>query len=600
MVTHSIRDSSGSVSERDGLPTAGSFCSRYSLLNCILRFFLVSFLALLIDCFSMSYKKKADANRDALFGGASAAAAPKAPKSSSSNNSSSRAATTSSSSTTSSRGYQSSSKLGSSTTTSRKKTSRPGSLLSPEARAAKLQEAQENKDKANKAMQKSFFSKPDPVAASTFFKRAADCYQAVGDLRLERLYRTSSGDCNMQCGAWASAAGDYTRAAELLVDEYDDEPSDASKVNWVQIRRDAASLHKKAAEAWKQMGEKAKAAASQVQAAIILNHGEEGTMLSKEALAGMEEAVEAHVPDVFNPYARYRQTGHSAFIDPDSEETVEHPSQETIDMAREHMVSRSYAHEPLQQLVSLLVGFGEYASALYAAGAATAILEADGISTLSLSRQYVVETILTLAMGDPVAAEQAFLSRHVQRTAYLSSRECKLAEDLFRAIKTRDGDALEEARSPTGPNKTALANLPTDQLRALVQQLRLSGVARKKVDSTITTESGEKPKKKSSSSKSKSRSKSPKSSIRSKESSDPAAAAAPPPATEPSTAPTPDSSSLDELMKQPTGYEKDAAEGAALDSDALAAELDDLDFGDLGGSDEEDEGLEDDDDLDLR
>jgi len=553
----------------------------------------------------MSYKKKADANRDALFGGASAAAAPKASNRSSnsnSNTSSSRATTTSSSTTTSSRGYQGSSKLGSSSTTSRKKTTRPGSLLSPEARAAKLQEAQENKDKANKAMQKSFFSKPDLVAASTFFKRAADCYQAVGDLRLERLYRTSSGDCNMQCGAWASAAGDYTRAAELLLDQYDDEqPSDSAKgteVNWVQIRRDAASLHKKAAEAWKQMGEKAKAAASQVQAAIVLNHGEEGTMLSKEALAGMEEAVEAHVPDVFNPYARYRQTGHSAFVDPESEETVEHPSQETIDMAKEHMVSRSYAHEPLQQLVSLLVGFGEYASALYAAGAATAILEADGISTLSLSRQYVVETILNLAMGDPVAAEQAFLSRHVQRTAYLSSRECKLAEDLFRAIKTRDGDALEEARSPTGPNKTALANLPTDQLRTLVQQLRLSGVARKKLEGT--TDSGEKPKKKSSSSsssKSKSRSKSPKSSSsRSKESSD-AAAVAP---IEAATAPAPASSSLEELMKQPTGYEKDATEGAALDSDALAAELDDLDFGDLGGSDEEDEGLEDDDDLDLR
>ena len=48
-----------------------------------------------------------------------------------------------------------------------------------------------------------------------------------------------------------------------------------------------------------------------VLAALALNHGERGTLLSKESLAGMEEAIEAHVPDPLNPHVRYRQTGHS-------------------------------------------------------------------------------------------------------------------------------------------------------------------------------------------------------------------------------------------------------------------------------------------------
>jgi hypothetical protein len=234
--------------------------------------------------------------------------------------------------------------------------------------------------------------------------------------------------------------------------------------------------------------------------------------------------------------------------------------------------------------VYLLVGFGEYASALYAAGAASAILEADGISTLTLSRMYVVETILQLAMGDPIAAEQEFLKRHVQKTAYINSRECKLAEELFRAIKNRDADALEETRSPAGSNKTAMANLD-DSVRTLVQQLRVSGVARKAIGDTKTTASRDeksKHKKKSSS-----HSSSPKTSSSSTSRKDKVNEEPPVPPT-----------SLNEVLSMKTGYEEEAVQGASLDPKTLHDELDALDF----GSDEEDGlgDLEDDDDVDLR
>ena len=90
------------------------------------------------------------------------------------------------------------------------------------------------------------------------------------------------------------------------------------------------------------MGEKSKSAEAQVQAAIALLGGDSEQLLSKEVLAGLEEAVEAHVPDVMNPYARYRQTGRSAFIPED--ETVDNPSKEAMQLAQSHLVTRAYAH----------------------------------------------------------------------------------------------------------------------------------------------------------------------------------------------------------------------------------------------------------------
>ena len=468
--------------------------------------------------------------------------------------------------------------------------------MSAEARIAKRKEAEEYRDKANQCMKSGLFKSADPVAACTFFKRAADCYQVLNGqepdaMKLERLYRLESANCNMICKAWASAAADYTRAADLILLEMnhphnnehggdDDDNNDyMDEERIMQTRRDAANFHNKAAEAWTEGNELAKAAACKVNAALAIHGGGGGgngknthtTMmttgrLSKEALTGIEEAIEAHVPDPLNPYARYRQTGVSAFIDPDSDETAETVSAATLEMAKSHLVTRAYAHESVQKLIHLLTDYGEYASALYAAGAVTTVLKAEGMSTISLSRAYVTETILTLAMGDPVLAEQQFLNRHCQDTFYLKSRECQLGEELYRAVKTRDIDALNEARNMKGPNKTALANLSHDSLRELVQSIRISGVARQQQQqplfgegtTTTTTTTAAVPKKEI---------------------------------------------PLADLLSQKTGYETSVT---GLDAEALAAELDELDFDgldddddDVGDANDELDALEDD-DFDLR
>jgi len=428
-------------------------------------------------------------------------------------------------------------------------------------------------------MQKGIFSKPDPLAASTYYKRAADAYQQCGENRLERMYRINSADCQMRCGAHATAAAEYTRAAEL-VEDADDEELDMKR----EIGR---KLLLQASEAWLQMNEPGKAATTKVQAALALTWGDESSLLPKAALAALEEAVEAHVPDPLNPYSRYRQTGISAYINADADgETAEKPSPESLELANQHIVTRPYAHESVQEVVYVLISFGEYPSALYAQGAVTTLLERDGVSTLTLSRSYVGETILTLAMGDPVAAEQEFLNRHVQKTTYLSSRECKLGEELFRAIKTRDGEALEEARSIKGTNRAAIGNLH-ESLRDVITMIRLSGVARrggddmdaykKKSSSKKSSSSSDKKKKSSSSS-------SNKGGFGFDEEEEPPAAAA-----------KIEEPAFEDFSDMKTGYENDVDDAENIDAGALQNELDALDFGD----DDEESDL-DDDDIDLR
>ena len=415
------------------------------------------------------HKRENEANRDALFGGAekktsgsrtrpgAGTSATSKTKSSSSPSTLAPPSGTSNDTNNLSRGY------------TRDAKPKVSSTLTGSAKMAKLKEAENFRDQATKLMQRGLFTRPDPVMAANYYKRAADAYGLCGENRLERLHRVASADCQMGNGSYASAASEYARAG-ALAKESNEELERRRKEGW--------KFYSDAAVAWTKANEPGKAANCQVLSALAWTWDDDTTVLDTQALTSLEQAVEAHVPDVLNAYARYRQTGSSQFIDPNNRDAV--PSEETMNLAREHMVKTPYAHEPLQEVTHTLVHYGEYRSALYACGAATALLEADGVSTLTLGRNYVSETILAVAMGDPVMAEKQFLDRHVQKTHYLTSRECKLAEDLFRAVLSRDPDALEEARAPTGSNKNAMANLHAS-LRGLVQNLRISGAARRQV-----------------------------------------------------------------------------------------------------------------------
>jgi len=212
--------------------------------------------------------------------------------------------------------------------------------------------------------------------------------------------------------------------------------------------------------------------------------------MERDVVVGVEEAVEGFVPDPLNRYRQFRKTGVSAYVDPEAEAAAATAGgvdpdveEENLALCRSHLVTSSYSHETLLAAAYKLASYSEYASALYTLGAVSAILEHDDFATISLSRAYVAETILTLALGDVVAADNFFMQVHLQRNSYLESRECKLAEDLIRAVKERDVDELDEARGAEGGNRAAMGNLDM-VMRGVVKGLRITGAAKKKKKST--------------------------------------------------------------------------------------------------------------------
>jgi hypothetical protein len=131
-------------------------------------------------------------------------------------------------------------------------------------------------------------------------------------------------------------------------------------------------------------------------------------------------------------------------------------------------------------------------------------------------------------------------------------------------VKTRDDEALDEARSTTSSNRAAIGNLH-ESLKEVLSMIRISGVARKGEPSSSTSskKSSKKSSPKSASSTSKTKKK--------------------------------ETASFEELSSMKTGYEVDVAAADAIDTNALQNELDGLDFGD-----DSDESDMDDDDIDLR
>jgi len=351
-----------------------------------------------------------------------------------------------------------------------------------------MKEAEEYRKKAKKALQRTLMSSPDPIAGAMFYHRAAEAYKLCGENRLERLHRIASGDCQMGHDAYATAAGEYMRAAELS--EVSDETDDRK-------RAECTKLYSDAAKAWREANEMGRAGECMLRSGLSLLIGSEGdndvvggqrlTKMNVDAIKVIEAAVEGYVPDPLNRYKHFRQTGGSVFVDVDAEGDTEgfgFDDEATLEVCRNHMVTSSFAHETVSQAVNNFVEYGEYKSALYASGAVSAILQSDGFSTISLSRAFCVETVLALALGDVVAADKSFLEVHLQNNNYLTSRECKLAEDLIRAIKIRDVDDLEMARDPDGENRAALTMLDFS-LRNVVASLRISGSVKPKASKDV-------------------------------------------------------------------------------------------------------------------
>ena len=345
-----------------------------------------------------------------------------------------------------------------------------------------MAEAEDYRAKASKAMTRGVFARPDPISAANYYKRAAESYRACGEYRLEKLHRIAGADCQRGQGAYATAAAEYTRAAELVEVSATETPD--------VRRRECRRLHLDAAAMYEEMGERGRCAESTLKAAFGLvmgmkaneslvqqhdtssdNNGTGGGA----ALVAIEGAIEMFVGDPLNGKRDYRRTGVSRYaVDPTSTfSTTNTTPSASLELATKNIVTEAYAHELLYKVGNELLHRQMYESALYAYGAGTAILLHEGYATISLYKSYVSTCIITLAMGDVVAASREYERTHLQNTGYLTSRECALEEDLIRACAAMDDEALTVARGRTGPHKAALANLDPI-IRELVMEVRVS------------------------------------------------------------------------------------------------------------------------------
>ena len=345
-------------------------------------------------------------------------------------------------------------------------------------------------------MTSSFFSKPDPISAANYYKRAAEAYQQCGEVRLEKLHRIACGDCQLGMESYASAAVEYSRAAELaeLTGESGGEESLERR------RKECYKLHSDAANAYAQMGERGRYAECMMKGAFGLVMGsKKNEKMEERAVVAVEGAVEAFCGDPLNRMRDYRRTGVSMFASTGATEDDYGGGgggggghgrsggasgafdKASYELAKQQVVLDAYAHETLFKVAHQCIIRRQYESALYAHGAGTAILELEGYATVSLYRAYLSETILLLAMGDGVAASHEFKNVHLQNTSYLSSRECALEEDLIRAVESMDMEALEVARSKesgVGQHRSAMASLDPI-MRELIMEIRVSGRAKK-------------------------------------------------------------------------------------------------------------------------
>lgn len=395
------------------------------------------------------YKKNAGSNRDALFGGKSSSAGSQprvsAQRSSQTSQNKSTVTSTISSTTTATKNSN----------VVRKPRISNIRTISPEEKAKKMKEAEEFRTKAKKAMESGIFSRPDPVIASTYYRRAAELYKICDENRLERLHRIASADLQRGQNAFATAASEYTRAAEL---------SECSSEKVGRKRNESYQLHKCASDAWIQMGDAGRAAESLLKSAFgLLIEVDVDEEMDSKALVRFEEAIEAHVPDPLNAFSAFRKHSSTQYS-PDKNQAIH------------NLVTIPYAHETVFKAMYKLVEYQKYDTALYAAGASTTLLLNQKSATISLCRAFLNETVLQVCgIKDVVAADQCFTRVHLQHNVYLTSRECKLAEELIRAVKIMDCDALDEARDS---NKGAIANLHPS-LRNLLMQFEIMGGVRK-------------------------------------------------------------------------------------------------------------------------
>eukprot|EP00518_Triparma_eleuthera_P004905 CAMPEP_0182455360 /NCGR_PEP_ID=MMETSP1319-20130603/1560_1 /TAXON_ID=172717 /ORGANISM="Bolidomonas pacifica, Strain RCC208" /LENGTH=433 /DNA_ID=CAMNT_0024653407 /DNA_START=26 /DNA_END=1323 /DNA_ORIENTATION=+ len=285
----------------------------------------------------------------------------------------------------------------------------PKCFLTAQQKAKKEKEAMEARDQAKKAMSAGFFSRADPLSAYSHYKMAAECYKATCDFQKEAMMRRSAAQCQMTNEHYSSAASELklAAAAHSQLDAYSESAED----------------YNKAAVAWSYGNDPSRSGEMLLSAARELDRGG-----LPSAASAFEDAVSHFCPDAHNPFSAFRSSP------PSSGSGVG------------QLCTGAFVGEQLWSIARRFSSAGEVPSALYALGAAGRYYEADADATQSLYSAYFAQTVMQLSMGDVVAAERTYMEVHIQTSSYLPTDECRIAEEMIRAMKAFDVDRVEELK----------------------------------------------------------------------------------------------------------------------------------------------------------
>ncbi|GMH60141.1 hypothetical protein TrST_g8370 [Triparma strigata] len=307
----------------------------------------------------------------------------------------------------------------------------PKCFLSAEAKAKKEKEAMEARDSAKKAMQSGFFTSADPLAAYGYYKKAADCYKSTCDFKKEAMMRRSAASCQMTNGHFSSAASEYKLAAKCHsnLDDYSSSSED----------------YRNSGVAWTYANDNSRCGEMLLESAKELDRGG-----LPGAAAAFEQAVESLCPDANNTFAAFRAN-----------------KSESDGLGQ--LCTGAFVGEQLWSVVKHFVERKQLSSALYALGALTEYYENDTDSTSTLYKTYFTTSIVQISLGDIVAAEKTYMEKHLQRDSYLPTDECRIAEDMIRAVKDFDSDKVESLKKERKVNNMDVF------VRSLVMEITSGG-----------------------------------------------------------------------------------------------------------------------------
>lgn len=269
-------------------------------------------------------------------------------------------------------------------------------IISPAAKAKKMEEAKSFSERGMKFLQTSMFQwNPDHLAAAPLFEKSADTYQKSGELDTAYLMYMKAIESHELSGILSAAALAAAKASGVA-------KSQGDVLN-------TAKMLITSAEYWGSNGDIPKYAEVLSKAAT-----EYEAIDPKEAISVYQKSIDTIFP-ADTPNAQIKNL-HATLLD------------------------------TMRKYFTLLVTEGLLNEALALANRMILVFTAFELEA-SLCKIFVSITILHLTLGDVVRAQQVYLQEHLNSTLYIRSKECELADSLIMAFNNVDVDILDEAQA---------------------------------------------------------------------------------------------------------------------------------------------------------